>query len=131
MEKLDMAPHEAQLRASLGRCKLFASLSTAQIDEVARHGEFLQFSRGEAIARQGMTGDAFFVIVSGDTAVEMVSPDTGYSFALARLSAGEFFGEMATLLGSERNANVVTESPFCTVLRYSSEQFKNMLRNLK
>ena len=91
MEKLDMAPHEEQMRASLGRCKLFSSLSTAQIDEVAKHGDFLQFAQGEAIARQGKTGDAFFVIISGDTAVEMVSSETNDSFSLAQLGAGDFF----------------------------------------
>ena len=125
-----MAPHQARIRESLERCKLFAGLSSDQIDEVARHGEFFQFAEGEHIANQGEKEGAFFVIISGDTAVEMESADTGGSFVLARLGVGDFFGEMSTLLGSQRNASVAALSSFCTVLRYSPEQFKNMLRNL-
>ena len=37
---------------------------------------------------------------------------------------------MATLLASERNANVVTSTPKCHVLRFSGGQFKKMLKNL-
>lgn len=130
MEQLDKEPHQDRLRHSLAQCKLFTSLSAAQIDEVAKHGELLQFSQGEGIAKQGEQADGFFIIISGETAVEMVTSETEHTVVLTRLSSGEFFGEMATLLGSKRNANVVTVSPFCSVLRYSGEQFKNMLRNL-
>ncbi|MGB0647982.1 MAG: PilT/PilU family type 4a pilus ATPase, partial [Bradymonadia bacterium] len=101
-----------------------------QLDEVARHGELIDYKHNESIARQGERADGFFIVVFGETVVQMVSDRTQISVELATLKPGDFFGEMATLLASERNANVVTSTPKCHVLRFSGVQFKKMLKNL-
>ncbi len=130
MVKLDVTTYLQTIRDALGRCSLFSGLSNEQLDEVARHGELIDYECEESIARQGHTGDGFFIIIFGQTIVQMVSGRTQISVELATLHPGDFFGEMATLLGSERNAHVITSSPRCHVLRFSGAQFKKMLRNL-
>jgi twitching motility protein PilT len=130
MNKLDVTSYIQTIRDALNACSLFSGLSTQQLDEVARHGELIDYEYQEPIARQGQAGDGFFILIFGRTVVEMVSGRAQIAVELATLKPGDFFGEMATLLGSERNANVITASPRCHVLRFSGEQFKKMLKNL-
>ena len=130
MVKLDVSLYLQTIRDALSQCSLFSGLSDEQLDEVARHGELIDYKQNESIARQGEKGDGFFIVVFGETVVQMVSERSQISVELATLTAGDFFGEMATLLASERNANVVTSTPKCHVLRFSGGQFKKMLKNL-
>ena len=120
MVKLDVDQYLQTIRDALGRCSLFSGLSNEQLDEVARHGELIDYEQEEPIARQGHTGDGFFILVFGQTVVRMVSERTQISVELAQLNPGDFFGEMATLLGSERNAHVITSSVRCHCLLYTS-----------
>ncbi len=130
MNQLATNEHVDDLRAGLTRCRLFNGLSNEQLDAVARHGDFILYQQREVIARQGEQADGFFIMIEGETVVEIEARRSESSFQLTTLAAGDFFGEMATLLGSERNAHVITSTPECKVLRFSGEQFKNMLRNL-
>lgn len=130
MNKLDVATYLQTIRDALSVCSLFSGLSNQQLDEVARHGELIDYEHDEHIAGQGQKGDGFFILIFGKTIVQMVSGRAQIAVELATLKPGDFFGEMATLLGSERNANVITSSPRCHVLRFSGAQFKKMLKNL-
>lgn len=53
------------------------------------------YDRGEVIFREGETGDAMFVILSG--AIEMSKNIEGKETGLVRLRRGEFFGEAALI----------------------------------
>ena len=127
----DRSPEVAALiRTSLSGCKLFHGLSQQQLDEVARHGELLVCGPGQELARQGERADAFFIVVAGKMSVEMSVPNQEHAFQLSTLGVSDFFGEMSTLLGSERNATVKAEVAGGQVLKYSGAQFQNMLKNL-
>jgi branched-chain amino acid transport system substrate-binding protein len=70
-------------------------------EQIRRH----RFSPGDIIVQQGDAGDSLFIIVEGVVSV-LVQTDEGRTKEVARLGAGNFFGEMALLTGEERTATV-------------------------
>jgi NADH dehydrogenase len=62
------------------------------------------FEAGDEVFRQGDLGDRLYIIVKG--AVEVVREDAQGETVLARLGPGEYFGEMALLQRTTRNATV-------------------------
>lgn len=62
------------------------------------------FEPGQAIFRQGDLGDRVYIILSGEA--EVVKTVDGRESVIARLGAGEYFGEMALLNNATRNATV-------------------------
>jgi potassium-dependent mechanosensitive channel len=69
--------------------------------QIRRH----RFNPGDTIVQQGDAGDSLFIIVEGVVSV-LVQTDDGRTKEVARLGAGNFFGEMALLTGEERTATV-------------------------
>jgi len=65
-----------------------------------------RFGQDDVIVKQGDAGDSLFIIVEGVVAVR-VKTDEGKIKEVARLGAGDFFGEMALLTGEDRTATVV------------------------
>jgi CRP-like cAMP-binding protein len=91
----------------------FSSLFGA-LDEAARKPLLAQASKracaaGEVVFREGERGDDFFVIVRGS--VQVAGDDLGGSVALATLTPGQFFGEVAVLSGQPRQATVTALEP--------------------
>jgi CRP-like cAMP-binding protein len=74
---------------------------------------------------QGEAGDAMFVILEG-TAIVTLTDDTKSEREVARLSKGEFFGEMALLTGEARTANV-TALDDLTVIVVHTHSLRAML----
>jgi NADH:ubiquinone reductase (H+-translocating) len=62
------------------------------------------FEAGQTVFHQGDLGDRIYIITAG--AADVIREDHGGETRLARLSAGEFFGEMALLNDTTRNATV-------------------------
>jgi small-conductance mechanosensitive channel/CRP-like cAMP-binding protein len=65
----------------------------------------LHYAAGERIIGEGEPGDSFFVVDRGE--VEVSKKLAGKDRPLARLTSGQFFGEMALLTGEARSATVV------------------------
>lgn len=66
--------------------------------------------QGDAVLREGETGNSFFVVASGRFSVTK-RDEAGESILLAHLGEGDFFGEMALLSGAPRAANVIADAP--------------------
>lgn len=66
--------------------------------------DFETYAPGQTIFRQGDDGDRAYFIHSGD--VEVVREENGSEKVLARLTRGQYFGEMALLANQPRNATV-------------------------
>jgi CRP-like cAMP-binding protein len=65
---------------------------------------------GAVVVRQGEIGDAFYLIAAGELRV-LVGEGRGHEpREVARLGAGQFFGEMAVLTRQPRSATVVAVS---------------------
>jgi len=68
---------------------LFASLSEAELAELAARFEVRDVGPGERLVVEGAPGFLFFVISTGEVAI------TSLGEQIASLGPGEFFGEMA------------------------------------
>jgi len=93
--------HRKQLLAGV---PLFSGASKAHLGTIAAATEVRSFEEGERIVREGTPGRVFHVILDGRVSVMRGGRTLG------RLLPGEFFGEMAVLLGGPRTATVVGET---------------------
>ena len=117
---------------SLGRLALFADLTPSQIEAIAHSHEEDVFAEGERVLRRGLSGGDFFVILDGEAAVRVGDEE------LARLSRGDYFGEIAALTSDPPSADVVATSvlrclviPAAQLERLLLDRPQVMLRLLK
>jgi CRP-like cAMP-binding protein len=87
--------------ARLVTMPIFAGLSEEVLWSVAERMLVRHVPAGQLVFAEGTPGDAFYLIESGQ--VEIVSGAREGRSVLARLSADEFFGEMALLTGKPRS----------------------------
>jgi CRP-like cAMP-binding protein len=88
----------------LGACPLFQGIDEQGLARLAEVATTVDFPPGHVIARQGDIGTGFFVIVEGSVRVVRDGE------VVARLGAGEFFGELSVLDRQPRNATVSAET---------------------
>jgi CRP-like cAMP-binding protein len=81
------------------------------------------FSAGSVIFDEGDPGDTLFVIQSGQ--VQLSRSSQGGRQSLARLSAGEFFGEMGVVVREPRRIRAVAVSE-CRLLQIDGETLEAM-----
>jgi CRP-like cAMP-binding protein len=90
---------------------IFGDLSRPQLEAVAHTFDEEWFGEGQRILRQGFSGTGFYVILDGDAAVRIDGEDR------AKLSRGDFFGELSILLDEPPSADVVALTSLrCLVL---------------
>ena len=93
----------------LGRVPLFADMSPDELDRIVQVAIPRAFPKGVRVFHEGDDSDACYVVRSGDLRVTREHSD-GRAIALATLSSGDFFGELAMLDGGARSASVETLS---------------------
>jgi CRP-like cAMP-binding protein len=89
---------------SLARLAFFSDLTRPQLEAVAATVDEQRFPRGTRILREHLSGSAFYVIVDGEASVHIDGEER------ARLSPGDFFGEISILTGDPPDADVVAAS---------------------
>lgn len=99
---------------------LFAGLSKRHLRRIAGLTREVRFGPGVVIATEGEPGDVFYVIVEGRASVRRGDR------TVARLSAGDFFGEVSLLDGGPRTATVMADT-LLTALSLSRRPFRQML----
>jgi CRP/FNR family cyclic AMP-dependent transcriptional regulator len=104
----------------LAGCPLFRGIDAEGLAGLADLATSVDFPTGHVIARQGEIGTGFFVVITG--AVRVVRDGE----VVARLGAGEFFGELSVLDRMPRNASVVAEAP-TSCLALASWDFEKVL----
>ena len=104
----------------LAACPLFQGIGPSGLAELAELATAVDFPQGHVIARQGEIGTGFFVVVEGN--VRVVRDGT----VVARLGAGEFFGELSVLDRMPRNATVAAETA-TSCLALASWDFEKVL----
>ncbi|HEX4023412.1 MAG TPA: serine/threonine-protein kinase [Steroidobacteraceae bacterium] len=84
----------------LRRLKFFHDFSHGEIHEVMRASHWQDYASGEEIVKEGEMDDRFYIIVSGNCAVER------HGQAIGMLTSGECFGEASYVPGAKRTATI-------------------------
>lgn len=82
-------------------------------------------SAGDVIVRQGAPADKIFIIVKGEVAVEREEPD-GRVVELETLRDGQFFGELAILRDTPREATATAKTDV-TLLAMRRDTFQRLV----
>ncbi len=114
--------HEAE---SLSHVSLFKRLEPFELEKLALAVDQVNFKAGETIFNQDDTGDALYVVDSGEVRLWVLDDDVK-PVTLAEMGNGEFFGELAVLDRGARstNATSVTDTE---LHRLSSDDFQAFL----
>jgi len=105
----------------VAKVPLFRTLDAARIAAVAGVLRARRAERGERLIRKGDQADSMYFIVSGDVEVDQET-----SAPKARLSAGEFFGEIALIADRTRTATITAVSP-CKLLLLHKDDFESFM----
>jgi CRP-like cAMP-binding protein len=89
---------------ALARLSLFADLPHPQLEALALSFGEEVFAEGQRVIRQNVTGGGFYVILEGEAKVVIDGQER------ARLSRGDFFGEISILTDEPPTADVIAAS---------------------
>jgi CRP-like cAMP-binding protein len=104
----------------LSNVPLLAGLDRRGLEEVGRLADEVDLPAGRIAARQGSSGDEFFVIIEGTVRIERDGEH------LRDLGPGDFFGELA-LLGRVGRTATVTCVTACRLLVVGHREFHSLL----
>lgn len=93
----------ARVSSALAACPLFSGFDGQALHTLSAMARWQSFEPGEAVVREGDDSRSLFVIAGGQAVVSANGRE------LARLAAGEVFGEMALLTAQPRAATVRAE----------------------
>lgn len=99
---------------------LFKGIPSEELSHIAQIAEEVEYGPGEAVVREGESGDAMYLIVDG--AVRVHSGEQVF----AELGVKQVFGEMAILDAEPRSATV-TPITDLTLLRIQRDDFHEIL----
>ena len=93
------------LARRLKKVSILGALSQAQLKTLARSTQVVAHGEGDMVLKRGASGDGLYLVLEGTVEVRRGSR------ALARLGAGQFFGEMSLFDNQPRSADVVALHP--------------------
>jgi small-conductance mechanosensitive channel/CRP-like cAMP-binding protein len=125
-EELLKADHDKRANA-LSRVEIFRPLSDEDRHFLAESLHHAPFAAGEILTQQGTEAHWLYLIVKGEVIVR-VAAEGGLEKEVARLSAGDFFGEMSLMTGEPRSATVVAATPV-ECYRLDKAAFQEIIRN--
>jgi voltage-gated potassium channel len=107
----------------VAKVPLFRSLDAARIAAVAGVLRARRAERGERLIRKGDQADSMYFIVSGDVEVDQEN-----GAPKGRLSAGDFFGEIALIAERARTATITAQTP-CKLLVLHKDDFESFMES--
>jgi CRP-like cAMP-binding protein len=119
------ADEQARRLAALAAVDIFSGVPEATQQGLAGDLMYTPFAAGEAITREGELDDGLYMLVSGDAIVRIGSGAERRD--VARLAAGQFFGEMSLMTGEARTASVVAATDV-VCYRVDKPAFERILR---
>jgi len=109
---------------ALATVDLFRSLPDDTREDIAAALASTPFAAGESICREGDQDEGLYMIVAGEAVVRI---GTGREEReVARLSPGQFFGEMSLMTGEARTASVVAATDM-TCYRVDKPAFQKLV----
>jgi CRP-like cAMP-binding protein len=119
----------ADFDALVGKLPALSGLSTQDRRNLITGSRVVVIKSGTAILHKGETGDAVYFILDG-RAVAGIETEAGDYRSLETMRPGDFFGEIAALMGTARTANVVADEP-TTLLLVPGTPFRNMMKDAR
>ncbi len=104
----------------LRQIPLFSSIEPSKLKLLAFTSERVTYGPGQTLFQQGDMGDAAYIIMDGDAAVLIDTPDG--SLTVATMGRNAIIGEIAILCDVPRTATVRADSTLVT-LRISKDLF--------
>lgn len=124
----------SEISSALGAVPFFSGLNAKQLKMVAESGKELSYDSGDTIVQEGTMGVGFYMLIDGKVEVRKGAK------VLAKLSKGQFFGEMSLIDEEPRSADVVAIQPtkcftvstwvFSALIRQHPELAVSMLKEL-
>src|SRR4051812_40096120 len=90
--------------AVLKKVPLFAGLDDRELEQIAGTMRERRFSAGDTVTEEGAGGAGFFIVEEGDADVSVDGEARG------AIGAGDYFGEIALLTGSDRTATITAKT---------------------
>lgn len=92
------------------------------MDEAKPFVKFIRtYRKGEIVFEEGSMGQEMYIISSG--AVKLTTLKQGREMFLARMGAGEFFGEMALVDAAPRSGTVTADEEGTSLIELDQERF--------
>jgi len=107
---------------------LTSILSPEERKKLIDRFELRECEPGEVIVQEGEPGDAMFLIKSGRAEVTTIDPRDSRRLTLARLGAGDFFGEVSLIKNKPRTATITALTPM-ELLVITRESFEELSQN--
>jgi CRP-like cAMP-binding protein len=127
-ERLDRFARERLLKNLLATSPLFKPFDHQQQMELLKRFEGHDLEPGTVIIREGDAGQGLFVIMFGE--VEILHKDaSGREKTVAKLGAGEVFGEMS-LLGDRPTTATVRTLSRTTIMFLGRDYFRRLVQAL-
>jgi CRP-like cAMP-binding protein len=115
-----LTDHEQLRRLHLLECvPLFAGLSRRQLGKLLIKFFEKEYGAGEIIFMQGDAGKALFVVLAGKVSIYRAGHEA--EEALATLTPGDYFGELALIDDHPRFAGARAQEPSTLMILYKSD----------
>ena len=114
-----------EVQDALRKFPLFAELSDEHLARLVEIGQLRNCTANDVVFNQGDDPDGLYVLLEGNVSVFLTNED-GNDVELAKLAAGDFFGEMALLDGQPRSASIGCVSD-CRMMLLGRKDFLQLL----
>ncbi len=115
--------HVTERMAYLRRVQFLSGLPDDALRALAEGSETRLYDAGEAVIRQGDADSELYIVVRGAVTVHVQHANKrSREIEVARLDAGEFFGEMSLMTGEKRKATVRSVGE-CELMALGKEAF--------
>jgi len=108
----------------LSRVPLLQDLGRPELEKLASRTRREHFHSGADVVQIGAPGRSLYLVLDG--LVQVIYPSASTDFELARLGAGDFFGEMALLNDKPRSATVRALTPV-DLIALDKEDFRRVV----
>ncbi len=106
---------------------IFSRLPSSSIEEMFRRVVYEEVEAGQNIIMQGSDGEFFYIIESGTANVSRMTQSSKTPEFLAKLHAGDSFGEEALVSDAKRNATVTMDTKGA-LLKLKKSDFVELLK---
>jgi CRP-like cAMP-binding protein len=126
---LDKFARERLLKNLLATSPLFRPFNHQQQLDLIRRFDGHEIAAGTVVIREGDAGQGLFVVLSGEVEVSKRQAGGAGDLSLARLRAGDVFGEMS-LLSNQPTSATVTAARASTILFLARDYFQRLVEAL-